>query len=303
VKFVRNKTLIFIIIIAALATSSRFAKNPPVTKQVMTMNYNLSKPDNTYHLPLSLKEISGITSTGESSIACIQDENGIIFIYDLLKREVIKSLSFYGNGDYEGITLVDKSIYILRSDGMLFEVSGFESENYKTLIYQTDIPEKDVEGLCFDRSANRLLIAPKSEPAKNSGNKDKRFIYAFDLKSKKLIRNPVFVFDLVLIKKFAMENSIKVPKNEGKKGDKKEPDIEFKPSAIGIHPITNKLYLISGMEKLLFIFDTKGNIEYIAKLDKDLFNQPEGITFLKNGDMLISNEGQNKNPKLLRFNY
>ena len=54
---------------------------------------------------------------------------------------------------------------------------------------------------------------------------------------------------------------------------------------------------------MLFVFDMNGTIEYMEKLNPDIFNQPEGITFLKNGDMLISNEGQNKNPTLLRFNY
>ena len=52
-------------------------------KHVVAINYNLSKPDKIYILPPALKEVSGITGTDASSIACIQDENGIIFIYDL----------------------------------------------------------------------------------------------------------------------------------------------------------------------------------------------------------------------------
>ena len=89
----------------------------------------------------------------------------------------------------------------------------------------------------------------------------------------------------------------------GKKGDKKEIDIEFRPSEIGINPVTNKLYVLSGMERLLFVFNMDGEIEYIEKLDQDLFPQPEGITFMKNGDMLISNDVKNNKPALLRFNY
>ena len=89
-----------------------------------------------------------------------------------------------------------------------------------------------------------------------------------------------------------------------KKKDEKKPIIEFRPSAIGIHPLTNKLFVVSGMEKLLFVFDMSGNIEFIEKLDPDIFNQPEGITFLKNGDMLISNEDKKNNkPTIVRFNY
>jgi len=38
-------------------------------------------------------------------------------------------------------------------------------------------------------------------------------------------------------------------------------------------------------------------------LDPRVFNKAEGITFMENGDMLITNEGQDHRPTLLRFNY
>jgi hypothetical protein len=41
----------------------------------------------------------------------------------------------------------------------------------------------------------------------------------------------------------------------------------------------------------------------MERLNPDLFNQPEGITFMKNGDLFISNEGKKKSPTLVRFNY
>jgi hypothetical protein len=272
-------------------------------RPVVTINYNLSSPDRTYILPQSLNEISGITGTDPSSIACIQDENGILFIYDLLKEQIKKQYSFYHNGDYEGIAFADKTIWILRSDGMLFEVTNYEPGNGKTVSYSTGIPAMDNEGLCFDRSANRLLVAPKSKVENKTAKKDQRFIFAFDLQSKKLIEKPAFVFDVSILKKFALENNIKLPKSKGKKGENIQPVLEFRPSAIGIHPLTNSLFVLSGVEKILFVFDMNGNIEFMKKLDSDLFLQPEGITFLKNGDMLISNEGQNKKPTILRFNY
>ena len=193
------------------------------------------------------------------------------------------------------------TIFILRSDGMLFEISNYESATSKMVSYATGIPASDIEGLCFDQKANRLLIAPKNNSAKEKENKGLRFIYAFDLKTKKLASAPAFVFDLKVIKKFATENKIKVPMKDGKKGHKKEPDIEFRPSEIGIHPLTNKLYVLSGMERLLFVFNMNGEIEYIEKLDPELFVQPEGITFLENGDMLISNDIKKRKPTILRY--
>ncbi|HSL87518.1 MAG TPA: hypothetical protein VK861_11325, partial [Bacteroidales bacterium] len=131
--------------------------------------------------------------------------------------------------------------------------------------------------------------------------KSKRAIYGFNLNKKKLLEKPVIKFDMSDIRKFAIENKIDLPMT-GKK-DKKEPVIELRASAIAIHPLTNKLYLISGVEKLLFVFDMEGTIEYMEKLDSDLFRQPEGITFLGNGDMLISNEGRGDRATILRFNF
>jgi hypothetical protein len=272
-------------------------------KKVVPINYNLSSPDKIYVLPNSLKEVSGITEIDSSSVACIQDENGILFIYDLITEQIKKQYTFYYNGDYEGIARAGKIIYILRSDGMLFEITNYQSASSTVKSYSTGIPAKDNEGLCFDPKANRLLIAPKLNSLEKAEDKDHRHIYSFNLKSKKLAEKPEFVFDLKMINKFVLENKIKVPMKNGKKGHKNEPDIEFRPSAIGIHPITNRLFVLSGMEKLLFVFDMNGEIEYIEKLDPELFVQPEGITFLKNGDMLISNDMRKKKPTILRFNY
>ncbi len=146
-------------------------------------------------------------------------------------------------------------------------------------------------------------MLPKATPEKKSGNKKKRFIYGFDLISKKLINEPVLIFDLDEIERFALENKIKVPMKDKKKGGKKEPDIKFRMSAIEIHPITGRLFVLSSIDKLLFVFNMKGEIEYMERLKPDLFNQPEGITFMKNGDLYISNEGKKKSPTLVRFKY
>jgi uncharacterized protein YjiK len=127
-------------------------------------------------------------------------------------------------------------------------------------------------------------------------------LYGFDLGSKKLIKGAVLRLDIKMIERFAIENNIRVPV-KGKKGEEKKPDIKLKISAISIHPISGRLYVLSGTERLLLVFDMNGNIEYLVRLDKDLFPQPEGITFMKNGDMFISNEGRHAEATLIRFNY
>jgi uncharacterized protein YjiK len=266
------------------------------------IQYNLSAPDKVYTLPAALREISGITEIDGSTIACIQDERGIIFIYDINKKEIIRQFVFGPDGDYEGVARVDRTLYVLRSDEVLTEVVNFNSDDFSGKIYEAAVPGKDIEGLCYDRKNNRLLIAPKEISQKNPENKGKRFIYGFDLSSKKMIKSPVLRFDIKSIKRFAVENNINIPM-KGKKGKKQEPDIDMRISAIGINPLTDRLFALSGSERLLFVFDMNGNIEFLEKLDKDLFAQPEGITFMKNGDLFISNEGRNGVPTINRFNF
>jgi uncharacterized protein YjiK len=266
------------------------------------IDYDLSAPGRVYILPASLHEISGITEVDASSIACVQDEHGIIFIHDINRNLITRQFFFAAEGDYEGIARVDNTLFVLRSDEMLTEIMNFRSDKLERRAHMVNVPGKDTEGLCYDKDNNRLLIAPKENPDDKSGNKDKRFIYGFDLASKSLIKDPVISFDIKAIERFVLDNNIKVPM-KGKKGEDKKPDIKMQISAVGIHPVTKRLFVISGPERILFVFDMKGNIEYIERLDSDLFPQPEGITFMKNGDMFISSEGGKRSATLVRFNY
>ena len=265
--------------------------------------YDLTTPDVSIILPDTLHEISGLTSINSTSVACIQDEYGIVFFYDILKHEIMDYCIFSIEGDYEGIASVGKSIFVLRSDGVIFEISDYKSEDFELNLYETGIPSSDNEGLCYDPDYNRLLIACKGNIGKKDENKDKRVIYAFDLKTKKLSEEPVFSFDLEVIRHFATNNKIDLPVKKNKKGEKKETIIKFRTSEICIQPLTKKLFLLSADDHLLFIFNMKGKIEHIEKLNPEKFIQAEGLTFFENGDMLITNEGQDKKPTLLRFNY
>ncbi len=289
--------------ISTLFTFVILGCNPDNTNDKSITGYNLSAPDASFILPDVLHEISGLSNIDATSVACIQDEKGIVFIYDIVKKEIKDQFNFSIDGDYEGIARVDKTLYILRSDGTLFEISNPESKDFDLDYYDTGIPAKDNEGLCYDKDNNRLLIACKSKVGKGEENKDQRLIYAFDLKTKTISKEPVFDFDIKVILQFALNNKINLPTKKDKKDHTSEPVLKFRTSEICINPVTKKLFLLSADDHLLFIFNMKGKIEQIAKLNPEIFNQAEGLTFFENGDMLISNEGQDKKPTLLRFNY
>jgi hypothetical protein len=259
--------------------------------------YDLKNPDSIINLSGALREISGITEVDTSTLACIQDENGILFLLDLTAGR-IKSQSLFGNpGDYEGIARIGKRIYVLRSDGVIFEIPDYESPDIGVTSYPSGIPAADSEGFCYDNKNKRLLIAPKS---RIKGEKEsKRAIYTFNPDTKKLSSKPVMEFKLKEIQEFAIMNKVDLLLTK----NKEKPKIDLKPSAIAIHPLTNRLYLLSGVEKLFLVFNMNGRVEIIEKLDDRIFKQPEGITFLQNGDMIISNEGQSGQANLLIFRH
>ncbi|MCL4816911.1 MAG: hypothetical protein QY303_04720 [Vicingaceae bacterium] len=294
----------FITTLLILATNL-FSCGATFTNNEKITGYNLTTPDKSSILPDTLREVSGLTNIDSTTFACIQDENGILFIYDARKNELKRQYTFNINGDYEGITRVSETIYVLRSDGTLFEIVNYTSDNFKLNSYDTGIPANNNEGLCYDPDNKRLLIACKGKIGKGPEYKDKRVIYGFDLQTKKLTAEPVFDFDLQKIKAYATEKNLNLPtKTRKKKGQPiNEPFIKFRTSAIGIHPLTKKLYLLSASDYLLFIFDMNGDIEHIEQLNPTIFNKAEGITFYDNGDMLITNEGQDNKPTVLHFKY
>ncbi|NLE34268.1 MAG: hypothetical protein GX622_04130 [Bacteroidales bacterium] len=246
-------------------------------------------------LPPALLEVSGIAVIDSTTVACIQDENGIVFIYDLVKKEVTDHFIFHYPGDYEGIASVAGSFYVLRSDGTIFETRPNRSADFTQQLSSTGGPPADYEGLCYDRRNHRLLIVPKSNPEKESGDPERHPVYGLDLISDNPGWKNVLEFDLPAIASYASENDINTP------GDKSK--ISLKVSGIAIHPLTDLIFVISAANRMLFVFNEDGAVNYIEKLDPDLFSMPEGISFHDNGDMLISNEGSVNPPTILLFKY
>jgi uncharacterized protein YjiK len=75
----------------------------------------------------------------------------------------------------------------------------------------------------------------------------------------------------------------------------------FMPSAIAVHPLTNEVYLLANVGKLLMVLGPQGEIRHCVPLSPRVFRQPEGICFTNTGDLVISNEGQDGSGKILVF--
>ena len=232
-----------------------------------------------WQLPDQLTEISGLSNIDQQRFACVQDELGKIFIYNIASSSLEKEIQFGSVGDYEGLAVVDKTVWVLRADRKLFEVSNLDAAKPVVHEHSSHLTIKqDSEGLCYDKKNNRLLIAIKgNEP----GSENYKGIYAFDLTSKRMDQQPVFKIDL-LDEVFGTNGS----------GKKKKGTIN--PSGISIHPLNGDMYITDGRNPQLLIIDATGNIKKLYSLNNKEFEQPEGISFDAAGDLFIANEGTNQ---------
>ena len=118
---------------------------------------------NKWELPRVLEEVSGIDYIDKERIACIQDEVGELFIYNLVSKQIEKRIKFAENDDFEGVAMVGNKAYIMRSDGKIFSIDDIRVENPVIEKYDTQMSFKyDFEGLCYDKKKDRLLLAAKS---------------------------------------------------------------------------------------------------------------------------------------------
>ncbi len=266
--------------------------------------YNLDKPSATYDMPTVLEEISGIFLMDDDRFACIQDELGIIFIYDTSKREVAEEIRFDKDKDYEDIEIIGDDAYVLEADGDIRQVQNFLSGDVNVVTYETPLrTDNDTEGLTYDPVNEALLVACKGDPSLKEGPeyKDKRAVYRFSLKTKKLEETPFLLMDLD--KLMQMEDMNALARLSYRLAAALDPngDVRFQPSAIAIHPETDQIYILSFTSTMLTVFDRSGKLKNVIALDKKIFQQPEGMCFDKYGNLFISNEANGGTANILKF--
>ncbi|WP_405576017.1 SdiA-regulated domain-containing protein [Winogradskyella sp. Asnod2-B02-A] len=286
-----SKTLNIVIVLILFICITLFLKSSKLntikqhtdTLKIETFkNYSIK---NTSILPDILEEVSGIVWLSKNTFACIQDEMGHIFIYNTQLNSIIKDIKFADAGDYEDITINNQDAYVLRSDGLIYEILDYHSKNIKISKIKTPFTEKNnMESLTFDKQNNRLLLTPKD---KDLGKKQIKSIYQIPIQTKSFDTIPIIEIDL---------KSKKLETSKSKKIEK-----TLRPSAIAVHPQTQDIYVLDSKNLKLLLLHSNGEISKTYNLNKHDFSQPEGITFSTNGQLFISNEGNKNNANILEI--
>lgn len=267
--------------------------------------YTTGKPDRTWKLPNKLMEISGLGIIDQYRLACVQDEKGNIYVFNMISGSIEKKIDFGDDGDYEGIEIVKNDAWILKSNGTLIEIVDFMESNIpKHNKYSTPLKKKnDAEGIAYDPHSNQLLIACKGHPyIGDKKGHNRKAIYRFNLAKKKLNNTPLLVIETDSLKLYRDYNTMtRLGVEFLSLLDDSKGDLSFQPSAISIHPLTGNIYILAAVGNLLTVVDYNGYILAIIDLKSKVHKQPEGICFDEKGTMYIANEGKESNGKISKF--
>ena len=255
---------------AAEATADSLAE-----ARLATTPYDFSKPAAEFSLPAVLQEISGLTVLDGAQLGAVQDEEGDLYAIRMTDGEPVGRIRFGRGGDYEGLERVGDIVYVLQSDGDLFELRDWNRGRLpKTRNFETRLGAKacDAEGL--GARGRRLFIACKEE------DEDKLTrVYSFDPE------RAVTALHLTVD-----------PDDVPGKGD-------LRISALAFHPVTGNMVLLSVERELLISVTDAGEVVDVWDLKPAELEQPEGLAFLPNGDVFVASESATSFGRVLRFDY
>jgi uncharacterized protein YjiK len=247
--------------------------------------YQIAEPDRSWKLPKELVEISGVSFIDSTRLACVQDEFGSIYIFNLTTGKVESKIGFGDDGDYEGVEIIEDDAWVLKSNGTLYKVTDYIKEGSPEVNkYPTALSGRNnTEGICYDLPKKNLLIACKGYPFTDEiYESDFRAIYSFNTGTKLLDQKPFLLIDLDTLKYYKADRA-------------------FAPSGIAIQPNTGNIFILGSVGKSLLVFSGKGEMLAVIHLRSQIFRQPEGICFSPDGTLYISNEGDGKEGTILKF--
>lgn len=293
----RYKFLLYFGFIQIIPASCTFAQDTNersyYAQLKATIGYDINNYSKKYVLEKELEEISGLSYYKKNQLMCVEDEDGKVFIYDLKAKKIIQTVKFGKKGDYEGVETVGKEVFVLRSDGKVFNFSMQDAPDVEATSWKTPLSEKnDVEGLGYLKKEGQLLLACKEKSKVDDKKSKGKAIYQFDTKTKKLLPKPFLDLKIDELNNFLESKQVKFKKIK-----------EFKPSAVATHPKTQQTFVIASVGKLLVILGKDRSLKHVIPLNPKIYVQPEGICFAPDATMYISSEGQDGEGYILEFSY
>ena len=247
----------------------------PASANVLARYDFASPPQDRWELPRDLAELSGLAVASGGRLLAHGDERAVIFELDPAAHRVVKRFEFgrpAARGDFEGIAVVDDRLFLVTSDGVLYEgPEGADGETVRFETHATGVGRScEVEGLVHDPGTRSLLLAcktPRAPPLKG-----RLTVFRWSLERGALDADPRFSLPV-----------------EGPLGRR-----ELHPSDITRDPGTGHYLVVAAREHVIAELSAAGEVLAAATLPRSLHPQAEGLAIAPDGSLLIGNERKSK---------
>lgn len=223
-------------------------------------------------MPPELQEISGIALTADGRLLAHGDELAKVFVLNPKTGVVLKKFTLGTGlaGDFEGITVAGSDIYMIASNGTLYQFR--EGANEAVVRYTTIDTrlgkECEFEGVAFEPDSAWLLMPCKRVSKKLP--RDQLIIYRWRLQGA----------DSARLTMLAIPHAQAIGSNDWK---------GLHPTDITVHPETGNYVLISAQEKALIEITPAGQVERSEELPGK-HPQPEGVAITRDNILIVSDE-------------
>lgn len=241
--------------------------------------YSLGAGDGTrLDLPARLAEISGLAVSSDGRVFAHNDERAEVFQIDPATGAVVKSFSIGQprlSGDFEGIAIAGTRFFLMTSDGVLHEFEeGEAGANVAYREIDTELGTRcEFEGFEYDARTEALLLACKTPRVRTL--RGRLAVVAYSLRENALEATPRLLLPLDFLR------------GAGQR-------VALSPSGIAIHPQNGNYVIVAGRENLLVEVTREGQLVGVSELARRAHPQAEGIAFLRDGTLLISDERTNR---------
>jgi len=228
-------------------------------------------------LPAALREISGLVITKSGNLLVQGDEVGEIWQLDYRRGILVKHFSLGDKaqrGDFEGITVVNDTLYMLTSNGKIYQfLEGAEDAHVPFRMFDTGLKNMcEFEGIAFDPSINSLLLACKHVHEKD-------------------VRDAILIFRWSLAGDTTTNRLSKlvVPLGNSVLGSNGWKTLH--PSDITVDPVTGNYVLLASLEKAMIEVTPAGEVVFVRLLART-HEQAEGVAITKDSILIISDEAK-----------
>ncbi len=223
-------------------------------------------------MPPELREISGLSLMPDGRVLAHGDESGRVYVIDPRHGVLLKqfALGTALRGDFESITMAGSDIYLLASNGILYQFKeGADGSGVPYSAQDLEIGNQcEFESMAYQADSDWLVMPCKKVTDKKLH--DQLVTYRWRLKGP----------DADRVSRVTIPFSRVVGNNRWK---------SLHPSDMTIDPTTGDYVIIASREKALIEITRSGELVRSEPLPSG-HNQPEGIAITRDSILMLSDE-------------